>query len=126
MLRIVLAALSAVFAGVGVIGFMDLVREPEHSLQDSSLAFAAFGALAAGGVTYIVGVALWKGSGFFLRLSGWILMVLTLALPSQLMLGLPLACTLVVGLQRADRAQPGGRAGHPGPMPHRGLKQRAL
>lgn len=125
MLRIVLAALSAVFAGVGVIGFMDLVREPEHSLHDSSPGFAAFGALATGGVMYIVGVALWRDAGFFLRLSGWILMVLTLALPSQLMLGLPLACTLVAGLRRADAVQAGGGAGHR-PMPHRGLERRAL
>jgi ABC-type sugar transport system permease subunit len=126
ILRIVLAALSTVFAIVGLIGFIDLVREPEHSPQDSSLGFAAFGALAVGGVTYTVGAALWNDAGFVLRLSGWVLMVLALALPSQLMLGLPLACTLAVGLQRDGRAQTGGWAGHRAPTLHRGFDRRAL
>jgi hypothetical protein len=124
--RIVLAAVSGVLAIVGVVGFIDLVREPWHSLEDSPLAFAAFGGLAVGGVSYMVGAALWTGAGFAVRLSGWVLMVLVLAVPSSLMLGLPLACTLAVGLQRVDRAQPRGRAGHLGPVPHRGLNRRAL
>ena len=124
-LRLVLAALSGVFAIVGVVGFIDLVREPWHSMADSPLAFAAFGALAVGGITHTVGATLWSGAGFALRLSGWVLMVLALALPSSLMLGLPLACTLAVGLRRADRAQTRGRAGHLAPVPHRGLDRRA-
>jgi hypothetical protein len=111
VLRAVLAVLSTAFAIVGVIGLTDLVRAPEHSLHDSWLGFAAFGALAVGGLTYTVGTALWSDAGFVPRLSGWVLMVLALAIPSQLTLGLPLACTLAVGLQRVDRAQPGGRVG---------------
>ena len=125
VLRIVLAAVSAVLAIVGLVGFIDLVREPWHSLEDSPLAFAAFGGLAVGGVSYTLGAALWSGAGFALRLSGWVLMVLVLALPSPLMLGLPLACTLAVGLQRVDGAHTRGRAGHRAPVPHRGLDRPA-
>jgi hypothetical protein len=121
VLRIVLATVSSLFAIVGVGGFIDLVREPWHSLEDSPLAFAAFGALAVGGLSYTVGAALWRrGAGFALRLSGWVLMVLVLALPSQLVLGLPLACTLAVGLQHGDGRQTHGRAGDRGPVPHPG------
>jgi hypothetical protein len=116
VLRIVLAAVSGVLAIVGVVGFVDLVGEPWHSLDDSPLAFLAFGGLAVGGVSYTVGAALWSGAGFALRLSGWVLMVLVLAPPSLLMLGLPLACTLAVGLGRVDAAQARGRAGHLGPV----------
>ena len=125
-LRIVLTAISGLLAIVGAVGFIDLVREPWHSLEDSPLAFAAFAGLAVGGVSYTVGAALWRGAGFALRLSGWVLMVLVLALPSSLMLGLPLACTLAVGVQRVDRAQTRGRAGHLGPVPHRGPNRRGV
>ena len=126
VLRIVLAAVSGVFAIVGVMGFVDLVREPWHSLDDSPLAFATFGGLAAGGVSYTAGAALWSGAaGSALRSSGWILMALVLALPSSLVLGLPLACTLAVGLQRVDRAKARGRGGNIGPAPHRGPNRRA-
>jgi hypothetical protein len=126
VLRIVLVAVSSVFAIVGVVGYIDLVREPWHSVGHSPLAFAAFGALAVGAVSYMVGAALWTGAaGFALRLSGWVLMVLVLALPSSLTLGLPLACTLAVGLQRVDRGQTRERAAHQGPVPHRGLNRPA-
>jgi hypothetical protein len=124
--RIALAAVSGVLAVVGVVGFVDLLWEPWHLLEDSPLAFAAFAGLAAGGVSYTVGAALWRGAGFGLRLSGWVLMVLVLALPSSLMPGLPLACTLAAGLQRVDRAQRRGRAGLLGPAPHPGLDRRIL
>jgi len=126
VLRIVLAALSTVFAYVGVVGLMDLLREPEHSLQDAWLGLAAFGALAAGGAAYSLGVALWSGRALALRAGGWTLMVLALVLPSQLELWLPLACMLVVGLQRVDRAQADGRTESRTPRPHRGFERRAL
>jgi ABC-type sugar transport system permease subunit len=126
VLRIVLAALSAAFACVGAIGFLDLVGEPEHSLHNASFGFAAFGVLAAGGATYSLGVALWTGDGFALRASGWTLIVLALALPSQLMLGLPLACTLAVGLQRVHRRQTDGTTNDRAPLTHRRLGRRPL
>lgn len=58
--------------------------------------------LLLGSVLYLCGLALWRGrAGFALRLSGWILAVAALAIPSTLTLLLPLGCALALALRSA-------------------------
>jgi hypothetical protein len=55
--------------------------------------------------TYAVGVALWRGqTAFALRLAGWTLMVLCLAVPSTLTLALPVVALLCLSLVRIPAA----------------------
>jgi uncharacterized membrane protein len=58
--------------------------------------------LLLGSVLYLCGLALWhERAGFALRLSGWILAVAALAVPSTLTLLLPLGCALALALRSA-------------------------
>lgn len=76
-------------------------------------AVAAVPAVAAvGSVAYLAGVVAWEGrAGHLLRLAGWLAMVATAAIPSQLTLVLPLVATLVAAVHRAPE---GGRRRTPG------------
>lgn len=58
--------------------------------------------LFLGSLLYLCGLALWQErSGFALRLTGWILVVSALAVPSTLTLLLPVACLLALALSSA-------------------------
>jgi hypothetical protein len=106
VLRAVLAVCSSALSAGGAIALARLGQQSGHSLADSPLASAAFGALAFGGALYVLGVVMWRGLvAFALRFTGWVLMVFAVGVPSTLLLGLPFVCTLAVGLRRAESSR---------------------
>jgi hypothetical protein len=105
VLRAVLVVGTALSVG-GAIALSRLGQQPEHSLADSPLAFAVFGALAFGGAIYALGVVMWCGVvAFALRAAGWVLMMFAVGVPSTLLLGFPFVCTLAVGVRRGDSSR---------------------
>jgi hypothetical protein len=106
VLRAVLAVFGSALSVGGAIALSRQGHQPGHSLAESPLAFAVFGALAFGGAIYVLGLVMWHGVvALALRIAGWVLMVFAVGVPSTLLLGLPFVCTLAVGLRRADSSR---------------------
>ena len=63
--------------------------------------------LCFGSVVYLCGLALWhERAGYALRLTGWILAVSALAIPSTLTLLLPVVCVLALTIKSSALALP--------------------
>jgi hypothetical protein len=106
VLRAVLVMFGSALSVGGAIALSQQGEQPGHSLAETPLAYAVFGALTFGGAIYALGVLMWRGAvAFALRLAGWLLMVFAVGVPSSLLLGLPFVCTLAVGLRRADSSR---------------------
>lgn len=106
VLRAVLVVFGSALSVGGAIAISQQGEQPGHSLAETPLAYAVFGALAFGGAIYVLGVLMWRGAvAFGLRLAGWVLMVFAVGVPSSLLLGLPFVCTLAVGLRWADSSR---------------------
>jgi hypothetical protein len=98
---------------LGVVAAVDLIRHAEATDESVLAASLVFGSLAAGGLAFAAGVALWRGTmGLTLRVAGWMLIVLSLAMPSTMTLALPFASVLVVGTRRF-RSRGGGARPRP-------------
>ena len=102
-LRVLLALFDAAVCVAGIAGLTDLAEDPVHA-AGVSLGHLVGVSLSLGGALYAAGTLAWGGAlALALRATGWALMVLALAVPSQLTFGLPLVALLAVLLQRDDR-----------------------
>ncbi len=102
-LRLSLGFVALLFGVVGVAGLAGLQEEPAHSGAVVSLGHLVYGSLCLGGVAYAIGALSWRGTApLCLRATGWSLMVLAVAVPSQLTFGLPLLSLLAVSVRRVE------------------------
>jgi hypothetical protein len=103
--RLALAALSIVFAGVGVVFAVSLAREPGRELAEVWTAYVLLGLLTAGALAFLAGLlSRATRSAEFLRAIGWGCMAAPLIVPSTLTLALPLVGVLAGGIRRAPGA----------------------
>lgn len=73
--------------------------ETHASLSEAFVTYLALSALLTGSALYTLGAVIWRGrSGFRLRVTGWLFLVVIAAIPSQLTLLLPLVVPLVLTL----------------------------
>jgi hypothetical protein len=104
--RLAAAVLDALAAALGlaVLGLQLADDGPPHVLG-----WAITAALLLGSVAYAAGLATWRGGqALGLRVLGYVLMVLALAIPSTLTLTLPLVAPLAVALASIPDPHPAG------------------
>jgi hypothetical protein len=92
---------------IGATGMASIALLLLSTNEPTTLGLVALLMLLAGSMLYLSGLALWhERIGFAVRLSGWILAVAALAIPSTLTLLLPLAALLGLTLRAPPKLEP--------------------
>jgi hypothetical protein len=92
---------------IGATGMASLALLLLWTNEPTTLGFIALIMLLVGSMLYLSGLALWhERIGFAARLSGWILAVAALAIPSTLTVLLPLAALLGLTLHAPPELEP--------------------
>jgi len=111
-LRTLTLTSSLVAVTIGLLGIINLARDPYESLHTAWVPYVVFSLLAIGGTLFATGAAIWSGrTAFVLRLVGWFLMAVPVALPSTLILGFPIIAILFVTLMKIEPQQKEAVAG---------------
>ncbi len=94
--RLIAALIGTALAAVG------LIQLSRHTAQTAGTAILIV--LAIGGCLYVSGVLWWEGRvGYWLRMIGWMGMIIPLLIPSTLSLTLPLVALLALTLRIRTR-----------------------